>query len=66
MVKIKNQDQLRRTVAALVETRWLIDKERAYRQDLQKADYLASLVAHEAKLEQMIKDFFPLPIIEPK
>jgi hypothetical protein len=55
MVKIKTQEKLRRTVEALAETRSLIAKERAY---------LASLVDREAELERMIKDFFPLPIVE--
>lgn len=56
-MKIETQAQLSRTVQALVETDGLIAKERRYRDDLQKADYLASLTRHADKLSGMIREY---------
>lgn len=64
MIKIKNQEQLKRTIRALAETNDLIAKGNRYSPDCQKEEYLAGLKAHAEKLERAIKDFFPLPIIE--
>lgn len=54
---IQTQAQFTRTVQALAETDGLIAKERSYSAQFQKADYLASLEAHAAKLGQMIRSY---------
>jgi hypothetical protein len=64
VIKIKNQDQLKRVMRGLAETNSLIDKEKSYSINHQNLKYLAGLETHKEKLERAIKDFFPLPIIE--
>jgi hypothetical protein len=64
VIKIKNQDQLKRTMQALGENNGLIAKEKSYSINHQNLEYLTRLEAHKEKLERAIKDFFPLPIIE--